>query len=506
MMEMIKYKKYLRILLSRADIFLFAFIFSASLLMLNNSVLSIDDTFETFFSGEISPLKNFHYGTWVIKLQTLLLYQLPQKLNINIQDWSLMFSGLIKSTVITFLMYCSSKFMKLYKISRITVFFTVFLLFYMYISYQIELGLSDFIINEGFFRFVIPSLLTYTALYYLYKFLAAGVKISKFGFLCIFLCASSSEISAVICLTVCFCSILYFIINKYSREKIKCLMLIFSIMAAGAFMLLSSKGFGEHFSSKFNSGAFNVLDCINNLPEFLSFFYDKLICDFGIFYVLIILFLCLQYKKISDIKFVFPLFILFSCLLFCFSLIILGKTSYRNNFWIDHPDIYTIIAPVIVLAVLISFCNTIEASNKYIKKQICLVLIITAFVFSFSLAGKIRLIRWTMKCVKQYVYLLDKMTLFYSYKNEIPIFPIPSPQFSVFQNAEEMYYEHTAKNYYYQTVYKLPEKINISERIVMPYKKAAEKFELDGGSASEIKNRNIKFAKLENRNFVLSNN
>ena len=88
-------------------------------------------------------------------------------------------------------------------------FCTLILLYFLFIDYETKLGLADFMIQEGFFRFVIPLVLTYGFLYKFYKFMALGEKFDFWLLFWGFACVTSSEISAGICLTVSFCSFVY---------------------------------------------------------------------------------------------------------------------------------------------------------------------------------------------------------------------------------------------------------------------------------------------------------
>ena len=490
------------------DLFLLATIFFISFYMLKDSVLCGDDNWGMSLSDgnmqlNVQFTRDYCWGTWVTNLQNILLCYLPYKLGINLQDWSLSIAGIIKSIVITSLAYLCIKFIKLNNCGNSFMrFFTVLLLYMLYISIQANNSV-DFIINLGFFRFVIPSLLIYIFLYKFYNLITQKTKLDFWLLFFAFICASSSEIAAFITLTIVFCSILYLIRPSKFRDigingNIIYNIIILFVLIAGTFILVNSNGFQGHFYGKLERNEFPVTQYFD---EFTQFFYKKIIYNFYGLYFLLIVFMYFQYKKVSTFKLLFPIFIILSCWLFCFLLIILGKTSYNNYFWLDHYDIYTIIVPVLALAILISFCNFLSTSNEMVKKYIGILILITVFILFFPFINNVKIIKNELKDTKNYIYLIDKITLFSHYKNDSTELWLPH-----FRYMNKGYRQGMVECYYYPIVYKLNAKINIKNEVFVSKNEVIERFKELGGLIDEIEQNKIKFSNLENKDFVLSNN
>ena len=521
-----KIKNIVQILNKYSDLTVLLIIFFTSLYMMKDSVLFFDDIVNHFLPGGISFYKDFYYGSWVMELQNIIFYYIPYKLEINLQDWALNTAGIIKSIIITSLMYCCICIIKLHYKGKTIRYCSVLIFYYLFIKYVSDRQFGDFMIIEGFFRFILPSVLICAFLYKFYNFAVLKKTIDFSLYFLAFICASSSEIASSICLISVMLVVIHFLIEKENKQNIKNSVLIFLTLTAGTVFLICSTGFQAHFIHKHSEELISIGAVLSYLPEFFKIFYNKLICDFKFYYLIVFVFIFLQYKRISKIRIFFPLYIIFACLFFCFSLVIMGKTSYLNDFWLQHADIYTVITIVMNFVILLSLCNYLAYANKKEEKILLVLFLITAILTVNPFINTVRTISSTVTNTRNYVYLRDKIRLFYAYRNEIPVMPIitcvtftynpvaninvvdtdtyiPKYGADITSDINTKVYEQMQKNYY-PIVFKKTKDMFTHEHIIEDSIIAIQKFKSLGGSTEEIKADKTVFSKLSDEKFVLN--
>ncbi len=419
---MIKIRGFILKLLKSNFLFL-CFIFFFSLYMFQNSLLYADDICLHFISDGIKIYKNFYYGSWVMEMQNLIFYYIPYTLGINLQDWALNTAGIFKSFVMTGIVYCYLKLAELHINSKIINYCMVFIIYFAVLYYIQKALMADIIILEGFIRFILPCALTLCFLYKLYKTVLYKIQPDILLYICAFICSSASEISAFICIITVLNLIIGDVLLKINRQLIKQKIYILAVLILGMIFLACSSGFLLHFTDKYNSGTGEVINIFHNIKPFNQLFYKKLILDFRFLYIILFVLIGLTYKKTSKMQILFPLYIVLSCLLFCYSLITIGYCEYDNNFWLNHSDIYSIIVPLMYFACFISFCNYLSQVRDNKINIINYIIVIAAILIVPQMINTSQLIHYRLLNTRNFVYLRDKITLFYAYENKTVIIP-----------------------------------------------------------------------------------
>ena len=497
--------------------------------ILKDSVYCADDLAFNFLEAPLNISRKLCYGAWVMKFQYVLMYILPQKFDIDFQTWGLTFGVIFKSFVLLFFplfafcFYLSKKLSGFLSLSLSLISF--FLLFSLYSKTQYV----DFIIYTGFFRFIIPALLLFIALYFMYE-LYFGKKVnSAFMFLLAYLCAFSSEVTAGILLPFA-CLLLFFRIIRRELEDYKNISLLplssflFGLFG-GTFKLLSTEGFREHFIPKLGEMHISFPLILQNLPDFLGVMAVSMFKDYYYIWLLIIVLIIYNIRHQQKKNNIFALSILFGVFVFAFSLIIMGKTNYEGDFWLVHNDIHAVFIPCFIFALMVLSSELIvKTQNKPLFKPVlCFVFLLSFLLFSFF---GYRL-HQRLSVIKDYTYLRDKMVLFYSYKGQRPILPISAFIYNIYfpelpPFGSEHCDEATAsellnsdkfsvgvlmmKLYYYPMSYGLNVFGEYDEPQFLNHNLALELFKFNGGSYDEILNKSYKFSDLSDVKFIMNNN
>ncbi len=479
------------------------------------NVLCADDLQYNFLVHSPTIHSDFFYGSWVMQLQNISMYVIPYKLGIHFQTWALTMGSVLKAISLTAIFIILYKTLDVFnlKLRYLASFSAIFLLFLFY-SKNIYI---DFLINSGFFRFVIPSSLMLILFYLFYKTFS-DLKINLiFLSLLSFITAYSSEIAAVILILFSSFIILYKFYLKHSFKSCIPFFIGFVSLFIGFFILISSHGFLMHLKTKLD-----ILSPLSSiffyLPEYIPVFFKAIFIDYYIFWIIVIFLLIINVKLNAHINIVFSSMIFLSILILSFSLILLGKTHYSQGFWINHADLYTVFFSLAFYAGFILFIPILNFFDKnyFFHVLFSVFFIIISILFyntSLSLHERIR-------TLEDYAYLRDKMILFYAYRNETPIV-------SIFTHLVNVYFYLTPVSdlnpdsylkelgvypddrkvgylamfgHYYPICYDQ----HISDVIVLPHYKAMEEFVLRGGTYDEIISRKYSFENLKDKNFVLN--
>ncbi len=470
-------------------ILFFILIFYYTQIIMSGSVLVGDDLY-TFFADGIKLDKQLDYGSWVMYLMNLLLYYIPNKLNINLQDWCISYGSLIKTITVTGIFVYIYKFIRKSNQSVISSLLGTFILYAIFFILHSRMFFVDFMINEGFFRFIIPAFLTEVCLYYLYSLIRGERVNNKLLTILSVITAASSEVAAVILIST------ILIISIYKKEKryIKLMLM----MIIGFIMLLSTKGFQEHINGKLTNEELQF----QYIGEFLLMFIKNVIWDYIVIYIIIAL-LYVREKKEGF----FSVIIIAGAFIFFISLFFMGKTSYNGTFWLDHNDIYSFLIIILIVAIAVLF-------NK-VDIKIC---ILSVLILAYPFYDSSLLLKNTLLNIKDNTYARDKIRLFYEYRNETAKMP-ELVKFRMFYSvmtkermdvndchpikdvstkAEEDKLQMLLNMFYYPIMYKSG--INTKQEII---KDGVEYYKKRGGSLREVELGEYKFSDLENREFVL---
>jgi len=494
-------------------------VFASVFFLLRNNVYIIDDLIYHFLE---EPRSEYYYGTWLMPLQHIIMYLLPFKLEINLQDWAFICGTTIKAATITFMMFFFLKTFLTEKISRkkaCALTFSVFLLFFCLLGQK---NFADFIIMSGFFRFIIPSSLLICSLCLIFRHFS-GSKTNFFFLLPLsFFTAWSSEITAGILLV---CALVLLIYKETKAKEMKELfapLLILICTISGTLILVCSTGFNYHMSDKLGENTVSFSSVLGNLRWFTKVFITSLITKYSLFWLIALLLIRYNIKKGETKYNIFGLSVLFGVLFFGFSLIIMGKTNYDGGFWIEHRDIYSVFIPSMLYAISVLALPFIRNNNenKWFKTTF-ISLFSVLLIFSLYYSNKLEKELWA---IKDYTYLRDKIRLFYFYKGQHPIYPMSTHLRLADKhivgirnkdNNSDKYFDEnyikensdgysTMDKYYYPLNYGVKIEGDIQPKF-LSHKDGLKIFTQNGGSYSEVLKRKYRFKDLNNKDFVLNN-
>ena len=512
----------------------FIFIFLVTFAILNGSILCADDIYFDFLFDGLKPFKNFLFGTWLMHFLNIFLYYIPYKLNINIQDWNATFGCILKSGIITILFVYLYKILMIKTIKKNIAISYIFILFCIFWILQSKTGFVDLIITQGFYRFIFTSCLYEIFIYYCLKvFLDHKINIIYLSVFSLIL-STSSEIIGCISLFSSFIFLVYSLFKD--KLKIKSFLILFLCILLGVFLLSLTPGFTYNLERKLGNYSFNLIQIIEYIPQYTASYIKRIILDYGVFYIMLGVFTIIsiwQYGKINTYKnfknsseyklLLSSYIILFSFLLFSYSLIIFGKTSYDNYFWIKHRDFYTIVQIIfmIILTIQSNLFFTIVSNNiKHLSIVIYLIVILIIFpTFEYCM-----LLHTTLQNIRNVSYLRDKMQIFYAFKNipcKLAQFSkylmfneyVSSNKFNPFENKyvpilvteeNEARVANILAKDYYSIVYKVNIDLTNDITVTDNNEEAMNYYIQNGGTYSEIITEKYKFSSLESKDYVLN--
>lgn len=419
-------------------------IFVMLIFMLHGNILSADDEYCNFLKdGRIYMLRYYVYGTWVMPLQNLVLYYLPYKLSqysfiphINLQDWAQTVGVAFEASVLTVLMVYFSKFFKLFGLAKNIRLLCTTLFFMLFFAYMYRIQFIELILYTAFFRFVIPSVLMVIFIYYLYKLLI-NEKVNIYALCALaILAASSSEVIGIITITTCaFLSVYAFCTKQEYSKKI---VILISFLLVGLLLLVHTPGFQDHFHLKYNEPQKNILFALAGylVPFTKAYIKQLFIYNKELFIILSLLFFFPTNNEKYKAEKPLAVCLIASCLLFCYALIGLGNTLNDSNFWINHPDIYSIIYILFLTVFIILSRNLADFYNKTDKLKIISVFLVLLFLPSFCLQTKH--LCSLISNIKDATYLRDKMVLYYLQTQEDVLLPYAVYRDNIYELQKNM--------------------------------------------------------------------
>ncbi len=351
--------------------------------------------------------------------------------------------------------------------------------------------------------------------------------------ICGFIIGTSIEInifSSLLCAS--FLIVYSFFINKFikDKQKIKSLKIFLDrrfyipvfFLFLGAFLFILNSGW-FHVASDLRGLGKTTLT-ISLVLEYIKSYYEILIKNYNMFfYIFISIYITTIYfaiKKKEIKKIIFINFYLISLYAVLFSLVLLGKTSYDNDFWIYHNNIiflYKISLAAVFLCYFSYLMKNIININivKKLKKQIIVILFLFSIILikpvyniiqaDISIIDNECLYQWKCKA-----YIMEKILRFYYLKNLVPILPkqeIMSWYFDSWRNnsyeEKEFYTENLITDSYYPRIYKDNKSRKLGYKLS---DNAINIFYKNGGVFSEEELQNIKFQRLLNNDFILNKN
>ena len=507
----------------------FLMIAFVSAFIMQSSVYCADDLAFNFLEAPLNISRKLCYGAWVMKFQYVLMYILPHEFSMDFQSWGLTFGVFFKSLTLLLFPICAFCFYLVKKIPRLISLLLSVISFFLLFAFYYKTQFVDFIIYTGFFRFVLPSLLLFISLFFMY-ILYFGVRVNSFFLLILgYICAFSSEVVAGILLSFSLLLLLFRFIeaykNKFQNVSVLPFISFFSGLIIGTLRLITTVGFSEHFFPKLGEMHISLPLIFQNIPDFLYVMFSSMIIDYYYFWIIVLIFVIYNKLNKHNKANIFSFSVLFGVFVFACSLIIMGKTNYEGEFWIVHNDIHAIFIPcfIFIIMVLSSELITKNFSKAVFKYSLIALFIFSGLLFYFSAS----FLYQKLSVIKDYTYLRDKMVLFYTFKGQKPILPISVFIYNIYfpdlppfnsdlvdeATAPELSspYDYSLgvlmmKLYYYPLSYGVNVFREYDEPLFLNHNQALELFKSYGGSYDEILDKSYKFSDLNNTRFIMNNN
>ena len=267
--------------------------------------------------------------------------------------------------------------------------------------------------------------------------------------------AASSEIVACIMLTVTFLTTVFKAIFEKIKLKSfdkKSFFINLSILIAvitGIILLVSDVGFYYHVLTKKSSELKCLLDYLVILPEFLKQYFVNVICAHS--FTLCVLFMsCLSAFILNKsdgknilYKIMFSIICLISILVLYFSLIIVGKFDSTDNYWINHPDLYSIVIPLYFVSLIIPLANIVPKLYLLRKRLILITVFLCCGILYPQLMNTCNYLHNEYKIYKEMTYIRDKAIAFCMYSNIL----LPDSDIFKYLFIDKNIYAESIENY-----------------------------------------------------------
>lgn len=510
----------------------YTIIFLISCYLLKDGIINAEDRCYEFFYDGIKFYKNFFYGSWLMELENLLTFYIPHCLKTNIVDWSNSFGVLFQSFCYTLIIFFIGKVGKLRGLSPKIVlpvsfisYCSIFLMFCLYKDQILQTKTVELFIFLSFFRYFVASLLLVIFFYNLYKIYLNKKPSILLTMICAFFVGSAGEYTAAIAITTVTLAFLYkFLFEKIPFKELKSYVWIFATLWIGFGLLTCTEGFQAYYTRYSGEYHFSLAKVISDIPDFGKMYIQRLIFNYWYVHAILIGLFAFSYKKDKKniSKNIFPFFIVTGTLAFSATLIILGKNSYFDNYWLDYRDFYTVYIVLYTFCISLSIFNfvsdySLDNNKKAITSLVILCLLITAVFVPFAKDFMIE-----KNNTKKFYYCLDKMRIFYEYKGITPYMPatfgwnmfveIRKPVSLDFESDEVVVYKDPFDREYFERIdgFYYPQAYHIeftdrAEDIVVSENNtdAINYYKSLGGNFDEVKTGKYKFKNLEDKNFVL---
>ncbi len=492
----------------------------------------LDDDMSIFYGYNLEP---YHGVFPIVLINRFFGFTLPHLLHIHPQNFLIGAGSIILATLFS-LVALSISSISFNKKKYNILYPFVFLLVFGFIYKQIfTISICEFLIREGFYRFLFPFIFYSLLLIKIMDLFTKSALPSKKDITILsfysFLLACMGEVFAftsfftlISVIAVISLSLSNSELNLSKKERIKKLAtlffpILFSLL--GTIILVSNQGFLNHVNIKItgydvSEHWFDFLSIKYFLIDFIKYvflFHRKVICALVLITILFYKYLNFENKRLLILADI----VMSSILAFNIALYVMGSTQYFGGFWVRHPDmillilIFTIIVLMFMIRILINLLEGL--SDKNLKNNVLI------FVFIFLLMQNLTYLKYNndsytrialpLKKMREAVYVRDKLMLFYTYKNQKVILPyyvyyinlwniynqVPYENYEKNARVEECYYEG-----YFNDVYGLKKiEYGFDEDNI-----ALKKFKEAGGSLTNDEIKASDFQKLLDKDFVLN--
>lgn len=475
---------------------------------------AVKDDIADFLSGV-----HFYHGRIIPYLiQYVLMYKIPQLLNIPVQNFAFISEGLVKAVSITALAYLSAvSFIKYRKgcASGVLLLFSAvyIMMFYMPANLLFES-------NSWFFGYVlpVPVFLIYTFMLCRYYILdkeksPPPCKNAVLIFLS-FLMPQLNEFTGITALVL-----LLILIKKLKFLKISLAAVIFSFI-----LVLCMPDFWSIVHEKVHGSSFNIFS-IKNIIDFAYAFFKVLIFDNILLwsgFAGISLFLIKYNKDEKSINLVqYSIFVFLSMSVFMVLVYFLGDTNnYHtgliNNirpFWISYSGIlyqfnFVIFSYILFLSGYILKNKKVSGKAVYAAVFLFIAANITAVYYTYYPLYELNVSdnfnNKTNMQNKQTLYAMDKMSVFYLSRKQTAVIPRENAYFVFLDNVFPKNLENSnfPKDIYYDSDYLnyIKNEYNIDDisygMTFENYDEALKMFEKSGGILTEEELKKLDFNKI----------
>lgn len=482
--------------------FLFVFIFC--IFLFSNSFISSDDTFI------IGPLTLENQSGWGIPLNYCISmffgYYLPLFFKIHPSDFmSEYFSYIEACFILSFILILINCLLIKHRIHFLyfaSILFSSGLIFF--ITQKQPFILFKY---EGFFRMMLPQILTLILLISIIK--NETLKNKLVSYLIIPILVFLSSISSELTLFSTLIGLITYASLEFKNRTLKenLINLFYILISSSAVFIFIKCGV---FARKGNlpDGFFNyILYFINELNEFLPVYYKYVFANHFIEYFLLIVLLIILKFNNKSVKLV--LCFLFGILSFFFSLIIIGKTHYTpNSYWVIHSDLHIIYSMILWGMIFLLIGEIIYKKTLFQYSLLSIFLISSIFLWKNNIFYFNNFLNGVIIPNKKEAYKYEKILRLSNMHNKTALLPKSMAEFgdwSFYLDNEfqkEPYKEYQNSSYiFYINQFSKENPIKIKYMFVED-EKALKSFEEMGGSFQEKEMNNIRFTNLLN-NFSL---
>ena len=428
------YQKVYKFFLYFSIAFVLIIAFGLSVKLLTSACCWCDDVYFYVEDGKFTfknlflPLQQNNWFS--TPLTRFFSFYLPKIFALHPSDFKSQYFSLIESsificffTIWTSILYDKSQnsdAIKKIGFLHIFVFLFSFLFFYMQVQHQTMI----IFLYEGLFRMIIPVFLSIFFIKQLVEKIEHSDIFNKSKCICLlltlFLCLISNE---MICFSLLAFLSLYFlsllIQKKWNNDRV--LNVGFIIVSFLSILICKTS-----FLRKSDVGSINA-DYFLNLPpmfsEFWEVFFQKVIVDHLVFYIIIlveiILLLIANNKNKINLDIIkVILFCFLGFVSFFFALFLLGKTYYNGGYWIEHIELH-IMFNFILYAFILFLLKRLLVQFIQIKN---ILIIIFSLLVCFNLKTYYKNFGETyqlMKYFRMHYYKIEKILRRASLKDDV---------------------------------------------------------------------------------------
>ena len=481
------------------------------------AIIANDDMLDYF----VNTFKNYHGRYLESFIESILIGVIPLKLNLNIQNSTVIMQSVIKSLM--FILSAYSLTLPFYKFQKKNIFqpFLILIIFFTSMTFisllAFEFGLS---ISAFCFPYILSVPIFSFLILLLFDFYTKPQEISKKQiFLLYFLVIILSTTNELYIYSMLFSLFLLSLISFIQGNKrcTKHTVISFILVFLISLSVFFNKGFSDVVDEYHLSVVFNF--SWNEIFVFIYTCIFKLFIKCIVIWIpIIIYFFNFIFSKEKDKKFItFIAVFLFSLLFFFMGLYFLGETfTYENyfeyynfpRFWVLHPGVlYAFYMQIICISM---FCiGRLIKSDKVLDNVIVLTLVIIlliSFIFIINNKGSI-----APKEIRKTLYILDKLSVFYFKHGKTAILPKKNAEFilPVYDNkmpkdlddaTGKAYKNKVYKDYPYLQYIAKQYKVDVSSGMTFTTKKKAIKiYKKNGGTLTKEELEKLDFNKINEK-------